>query len=89
MFFQNAFLGFPIHALPPVMLGLAAVVIVVSAAAGLGITLIRGVVAAFLAAGKQMPPSLKRWHRALTPVRRHVHYHEWHGSDRRAFRAKD
>ena len=80
---------FPIHALPPVMLGLAAAVIVVSAVAGLGIALIRGVAAVCLVMRKQMPLPLKRWHRALTPVRRHFHYHDWRGTDWQAFRAKE
>lgn len=80
---------FPIHALPPVMLGLAVGVIAASAVSGLGIALIRGVAAACMVMRKRMPAPLGRLHRALTPVRRHFHYHNLRGTDWRTFRAKD
>jgi hypothetical protein len=63
------------------MLGLAAAMIVVSAVSGLGIALIRGVAAVYLVTGTRMPPPLKRWHRALTRVRRHIHSGEWRDTD--------
>jgi hypothetical protein len=79
----------PIHALPPVLLGLAVGLISASAVAGLAIALIRGVAVACTLMRKRMPAPLARLHRALTPARRHFHYRARRDPDWRAFRAKD
>jgi len=70
-----------IYALPPLMLGIAAGVIAISAVTGLGIALIRGIAAFCILTRGRMPASVRRWYRALAPMQRHTYDHDWRDAD--------
>jgi hypothetical protein len=59
----------------PVMVCLAAAIIVPAAVTGLGVALVRAGVAACLVGRRRIPPILRRLYRASQPARRHYHFH--------------
>jgi len=78
-----------LHGLPPVLALLAAALIVLAAAVGMGISLVRGAVAVYLVRRRRMPPFLRRLYRASQPVRRHHHLHTHSWDNRWASRAEE
>ncbi len=64
---------FDLHGLPPVLVCLAAGLIVPAALVGLGVGLVRFAVVACLVGRRRIPPVLRRLYRALQPARRHYH----------------
>ena len=66
---------FDLHGLSPVLVCLAAGLIVPAAVAGLGVWLVRAVVVACLVGRRRTPPVLRRLYRAMQPARRHYHVH--------------